>query len=88
MKVYKDFISEQNAWMAEQEELIELEAQVAMKARMDRASRWAEEWRRLENGETVENVLMVSYACSLARCKHLISPRRQGQLLSRNHPLD
>ena len=88
MRVYKDFISEQNAWMAEQEELIEREAQVAMKARMDRASRWAEEWRRLEGGETVEDVLMVNHACSLARCKHLISPRRQGQLLSRNHPLD
>ena len=66
MKVYKDFISEQNAWMAEQEELIEREAQVAMKARIDRASRWAEEWRRLESGETVEDVLMVNYACSLA----------------------
>ena len=88
MRVYKDFISEQNAWMAEQEELIEREAQVAMKAHMDRASRWAEEWRMLESGEAVEDVLMVNCAYLLAGCKHLILHSRQGQLLSRNHPLD
>ena len=60
MRVYEDFISEQNAWVAEQEELIEREAQATMKAHMDRASRWAEEWRRLESGEAVEDVLMVN----------------------------
>ncbi|CAZ80497.1 unnamed protein product [Tuber melanosporum] len=58
MRVYRDFISEQNAWMAVQEELREREAQMAMKAQVDRASRWAEEWRRLESGEAVEDVLM------------------------------
>ncbi|PWW73623.1 hypothetical protein C7212DRAFT_299938 [Tuber magnatum] len=58
MRVYRDFLSEQSAWMAEQEELREREAQVSMQAHVDRASRWAEERRRLESGETVEDVLM------------------------------
>ncbi|PUU73133.1 hypothetical protein B9Z19DRAFT_574963 [Tuber borchii] len=73
MRVYKDFISEQNAWMAEQEELIEREAQVAMKAHIDRASRWAEEWRRLESGEAVEDVLMQTGATLITK-----SPFRLG----------
>lgn len=60
MKVYKDFIEEQNVWMAQQEELRDREAQLAMQAHLDRASRWAEEWKRLERGENVEDVLMVS----------------------------
>ncbi|KAG0641429.1 hypothetical protein HOY80DRAFT_902492 [Tuber brumale] len=67
MRVYRDFISEQNAWMAEQEELREREVQMAMKAQVDRASRWAEEWRRLESGETVEDVLMKTGASLITK---------------------
>ncbi|RPA99022.1 hypothetical protein L873DRAFT_1828190 [Choiromyces venosus 120613-1] len=67
MKVYRGFISEQNAWMTEQEELRERETQIAMKAHMDRASRWAEEWRRLESGEAVEDVLMTTGATLITK---------------------
>ncbi|CUS13803.1 unnamed protein product [Tuber aestivum] len=65
MRVYRDFLREQNAWMAEQEELREREAQRAMKVYMDLASRWAEEWRRLESGETVEDSLIQTAAAHI-----------------------
>ncbi|PUU73117.1 hypothetical protein B9Z19DRAFT_1135787 [Tuber borchii] len=44
-----------------------------MKAHIDRASRWAEEWRRLESGEAVEGVLMQTGATLITK-----SPFRLG----------
>lgn len=58
-RMYKSFMKEQNQWMVEQEQIKEMESKLSMRAYQQRASRWEEEWRRLEEERTVEETSKV-----------------------------
>lgn len=62
-KLYRSFMEEQNQWMDEQERLKEIESGLSIRAYQQRASRWEEEWRRLEEGRKVEDILKVIDNC-------------------------
>lgn len=57
--MYRSFMDEQNQWMDEQERMKEMESRLSMRAYQQRASRWEEEWRRLQEGKEVEDILKV-----------------------------
>ncbi|KAI5851528.1 hypothetical protein DFP73DRAFT_590785 [Morchella snyderi] len=56
-KLYRSFMEEQNEWMNEQERMKEMELRLSVEAYQRRASRWEDEWKRLEEGVNVEEVL-------------------------------
>lgn len=58
-RMYRIFMDEQNQWMDEQEQMKEMESRLSMRAYQQRASRWEEEWRRLQEGRKVEDILKV-----------------------------
>lgn len=57
--MYRSFMDEQNQWMDEQEQMKEMESRLSMRAYQQRASRWEEEWMRLQEGREVEDILKV-----------------------------
>lgn len=57
--MYRSFMAEQNQWMDEQEWMKEMESTLSMRAYQQRASRWEEEWMRLQEGSEVEDILKV-----------------------------
>lgn len=59
-KIYTNFMEEQNQWMDEQERIMEMESILSVRAYQQRASRWEEEWRKLEEGSKVEDILKVT----------------------------
>lgn len=58
-RMYRSFMTEQNQWMDEQERMKEIESTLSMRAYQQRASRWEEEWVRLQEGSEVEDILKV-----------------------------
>lgn len=52
-------MNEQNQWMDEQERMKEMESRLSIRAYQQRASRWEEEWMRLQEGREVEDILKV-----------------------------
>lgn len=57
--MYRSFMAEQNQWMDEQERMKDMESTLSMRAYQQRASRWEEEWMRLQEGSEVEDILKV-----------------------------
>lgn len=58
-RMYRGFMNEQNQWMDEQERMKEMESRLSIRAYQQRASRWEEEWMRLQEGREVEDILKV-----------------------------
>ncbi|KAL7268554.1 hypothetical protein RUND412_008821 [Rhizina undulata] len=64
-KLYYDFLREQDEWAAEQQELRYKEEELALVMYRERLERWNREWKEIESGKRVEDILKDSGATPL-----------------------